>query len=313
MPNTEVSVVVPVYNSESCLEELARKLTDVLDRSGRSYEIILVNDGSHDSSWQKIAELSLKHDRLTGINLRKNFGQDNALMAGLNHSSGAAVIIMDDDLQHDPADIPALLAELDKGFDVCYARLDTKKQSWFKNFGSWVNDKAANVVLKKPAGVYLSPYKAITRPVVEEMTKYEGPYPYIDGLLFRVTRNITQVTVEHHGRHAGKGNYTLAKAILVWLKLATNFSVTPLRAATFVGFTCSGFGFLFAILFSVRRIVWGAPVGWASLIVTVLFLGGVQLISLGLIGEYVGRLFLHESKEPQFVVREVTSPPENDR
>lgn len=313
MPNTEVSVVVPVYNSESCLEELAKRLTDVLGRSGRSYEIILVNDGSHDGSWQKIAELSLKHDRLTGINLRKNFGQDNALMAGLNHSSGAAVIIMDDDLQHDPADIPDLLAELDKGFDVCYARFDTKKQSWFKNFGSWVNDKAADVVLKKPTGVYLSPYKAITRPVVQEMTKYEGPYPYIDGLLFRVTRNITQVTVEHHGRHAGKGNYTLAKAILVWLKLATNFSVTPLRAATFVGFTCSGFGFLFAILFSVRRIVWGAPVGWASLIVTVLFLGGVQLISLGLIGEYVGRLFLHESKEPQFVVREVTSPPENDR
>ena len=306
MSDLEISVVIPVYNSEDCLDELAKRLTDVLDNSGKTYEIVLVNDCSPDNSWAKITELCEIYDRVKGINLRRNFGQDSAIMAGLNYSSGESVIIMDDDLQHDPADIPSLLIGLEKGHDVCYARFNSKKQSWFKNFGSWFNDKAANIVIKKPKEVYLSPYKAIKREVVDEIVKYDGPYPYIDGLLFRVTRNITQVTVEHHERYAGEGNYNLIKSIRVWSRLATNFSVTPLRIANFLGFMSSGVGFILALFFIIRHFVDGkTPLGWASTIVTVLFLGGIQLVSIGIIGEYVGRLFLHHSKEPQFVVNEI--------
>lgn len=305
MSDIQVSVVIPVYNSEDCLDELARKLTSVLDNSGRNYEIILVNDCSPDNSWQKITELCHVYDKLKGISLRRNFGQDSALMAGLNCSSGKAVIIMDDDLQHDPADIPSLLEGLDKGYDVCYALFDSRKQSWFKNLGSWFNGKVANVILKKPKEIYLSPYKAMKRGVVDEIVKYDGPYPYVDGLLFRVTRKITQVTVQHHKRYAGKGNYNLVKSIRVWMRLATNFSVTPLRVASFLGFLCSGIGFALAIFFIIRRFVNGrAPLGWASLITVVLFLGGIQLVTVGIIGEYIGRLFLHHSKQPQFIVRE---------
>lgn len=305
MEACNISVVIPVYNSEECLDELARRLTNVLDGSGKSYEIILINDCSRDRSWQKIAELCEIYDKLKGINLRKNFGQDSAIMAGLNYSSGESVVIMDDDLQHDPADIPSLLGGLEKGYDVCYARFNSKKQSWFKNFGSWFNDKVGNVILKKPKGIYLSPYKAIKREVVDEIVKYDGPYPYVDGLLFRVTRNIAQVTVEHHQRYAGEGNYNLRKSIRVWLRLATNFSVTPLRIATFSGFMSSGIGFILALYFIYRKLTGSPPAGWASLVVVVLFLGGIQLVTTGIIGEYIGRLFLHHSKEPQFVVNDM--------
>ncbi len=299
-------MVIPVYNSEDCLDALVKRLTDVLSRLGKTYEIILVNDCSPDNSWQKITELCAVYDRLKGINLRRNFGQDSALMAGLSYSCGEAVIIMDDDLQHDPADIPFLLEGLDRGYDVCYALFDSKKQSWFKNLGSRFNGKIANAILKKPKEIYLSPYKTIRRGVVDEIVKYDGPYPYVDGLLFRVTRNITQVTVQHHERYAGKGNYNLIKSIRVWMRLATNFSVTPLRIASFLGFLSSGAGFILAIYFIARHFVNGrAPLGWASLITVVLFLGGIQLVTMGIVGEYIGRLFLHHSKQPQFIVREV--------
>jgi len=303
-----ITVVIPVYKSEDCLNELVKRLTSVLNGFAKTYEIVLVNDCSPDNSWSKIVELCKVYDRLKGINLRRNFGQDCAIMAGLNNSSGEYVIIMDDDLQHDPKDIPTLLDGLERGYDVCYAFFESKKQSWFKNLGSWFNGKVAEIVIKKPKEVYLSPYKAIRRGVIDEIIKYDGPYPYVDGLIFRVTRNITQVKAEHHERYAGHGNYNLVKSIRVWLRLATNFSVIPLRIATILGFVSSLFGFAFALYLIILHFVKkGGPLGWASLIVTVLFLGGVQLISIGVVGEYIGRLFLYNSKEPQFIVKYVIS------
>ncbi len=306
MSDIKVSVVIPVYNSEHCLDELVKRLTHVLGDLGKTYEIILVNDCSPDNSWLKLTELCGIYSMLKGINLRRNFGQDSAIMAGLNYSSGESIIIMDDDLQHNPADIPALLGGLEKGYDVCYALFNTKRQSWFKNLGSWFNGKVANVVIRKPKEIYLSPYKAIKRGVVEEIIKYDGPYPYVDGLLFRVTRSITQTIVQHHERYAGKGNYNLRKSIRVWMKLATNFSVIPLRIATFLGFVASGIGLTLAMVFIIQILLGASPPkGWASLIVSVLFLGGIQLMSMGILGEYVGRLFLHHSEQPQFVVKNI--------
>jgi len=306
MSDINISVVIPVYRSEDCLDELVKRLNDVLSDLDKTYEIILVNDCSPDGSWKKITELCKVYKCLKGINLRRNFGQDCAIMAGLNYSSGDKVVIMDDDLQHDPLDIPLLISELDKEYDVCYALFESKKQSLFKNFGSWFNGKVAEIVIKKPKAVYLSPYKAIKREVIDEITKYDGPYPYVDGLIFRVTRNITQVKVEHHERYSGQGNYNLLKSIRVWLRLATNFSVFPLRIATVLGFTASIIGFLLALYFILQHIINGqAPIGWASMIVTILFIGGVQLIAIGAIGEYVGRLFIYYNKEPQFVIKEI--------
>ncbi|HEV8613358.1 MAG TPA: glycosyltransferase family 2 protein [Gemmatimonadales bacterium] len=307
----QVSIVVPVYNSADCLGELVRRLEKELGGAGLHFEVVLVDDDSPDNSWRTIVDLSQRHEVLTGLRLRRNAGQDNAIMAGLRASRGEVVIVMDDDLQHDPADIPALYAAVrDGGYDVVYARFRSKRQALWKNFGSWLNDRLAVVVLGKPKEIYLSPFKAIRREVVEEVIKYEGPFSYVDGLLFTITSSIGQVEATHHPRFAGRGNYNLVKSIRVWLKLATNFSVVPLRVATLAGGIMSVMAFLAGAFFILQALfLERSPPGWPSLVVTVLFLGGVQLVGLGAVGEYVGRIYIAQNKRPQFTVRESCGHP----
>jgi polyisoprenyl-phosphate glycosyltransferase len=302
----ELSIIVPVYRSEECLPELARRVQTALSGHIRDYELILVNDASPDDSWQVIESLARTHRFVVGVNLRKNVGQDNAIMAGMHHASGDAVVVMDDDLQHDPADIPALCEALRGGFDVAYAAFDHKRQALWKNLGSWFNDRVAVVVLGKPKNVYLSPYKALRREVVAEIVKYDGPFTYVDGIIFNITSNITQVTATHHPRFAGRSNYSLLRSIRVWLKLATGFSVIPLRLATIIGGVISLLSFFAALFFVVQALVLDRiPEGYPSLIVTLFFLGGMQLMGLGAVGEYVGRIFLTQNKTPQFTVKGV--------
>jgi len=306
MKSETVSVVVPVYRSENCLDRLVEAISESFRASGREHEIVLVNDGSPDRSWDRIVDLAGRYATVRGVNLRRNFGQDNALMAGLRLAGGDVVVIMDDDLQHDPRDAEHLIGKVEEGFDVCYARFPVKHQTWWKNMGSWLNDRVANIVLGKPEEIYLSPYKAIHGDVVREIVKYDGPYPYVDGLLLRVTNNITQIDIEHHDRYAGKGNFNLVKSVSTWLKLATSFSLAPLRAATILGFGFACFGLLLATFFAVKQLIGrAAPLGWASTMVALLVLGGVQLGCIGLIGEYLGRVFLHLNRRPQYVVKNV--------
>ncbi len=302
----ELSIVVPVYRSAECLPELARRVRESLGDRFRSYELILVNDASPDNSWAVITSLISSQPFIVGLNLRKNVGQDNAIMAGLHHASGQAVVIMDDDLQHDPADIPALHQALADGSDIAYAAFDEKRQALWKNLGSWFNDRVARVVLGKPKDVYLSPYKAIRREVVDEIVKYDGPFTYVDGIIFNITSHITQVPARHHTRFAGRSNYNLLRSIRVWLKLATGFSVIPLRIATIIGGAISLLSFLMASFFIIQALVLDRiPEGYPSLIVTLFFLGGIQLMGLGAVGEYVGRIFLTQNRTPQFTVKTV--------
>jgi glycosyltransferase involved in cell wall biosynthesis len=302
----QLSIVVPVYRSAECLPELARRIGEEAARAFQSYELILVNDDSPDSSWEVIQRLASEHNFVTGVSLRKNAGQDNAIMAGLNLTTGKVVVIMDDDLQHDPSDIVALYKQIECGFDVAYARFEQKQQALWKNLGSWFNDRVAIWTLGKPKGIYMSPYKAIQREVVQEVTKYTGPYPYVDGLIFAVTSNITQVTVTHHTRFAGKSNYNLLRSIKVWLKLATGFSAFPLRMVALLGSAMSLFAFALAAFFALMTLVGSrGPEGWASAIVASLFIGGVQLIGIGAVGEYVGRIFVTQNARPQFTVRQI--------
>lgn len=305
-----LSVVVPVYNSADCLGELVRRLDSELSAHGHGVEIILVDDASTDDSWSIIRGLAASHEFLTGLQLRRNAGQDNAIMAGLRAAGGDVVVVMDDDLQHDPADIPRLCLELeDGGWDVVYARFGSKRQAAWKNAGSWLNDRLAVAVLGKPKDIYMSPFKALRKDVVDEIVKYDGPFSYVDGLIFTVTGNIGQVEAEHHQRHAGRSNYNLVKSIRVWLKLATNFSIVPLRVATIAGGVMSLVAFLLGVFFLVQALfLERAPEGWPSLIVTVLFLGGIQLVGLGAVGEYVGRIYITQNKRPQFTIREHCGP-----
>jgi undecaprenyl-phosphate 4-deoxy-4-formamido-L-arabinose transferase len=301
-----LSIVVPVYRSADCLPELVRRLQEALVPIGDSFEVILVDDASPDDTWSTIVGLASRHDFLSGVRLRRNTGQDNAIMAGLRAARGDIVVIMDDDLQHDPGDIPKLAAGMrEGGFDVVYARFGAKRQAVWKNLGSWLNDRVAVAVLGKPKHIYMSPFKAIRGDVVAEVVKYEGPYAYVDGLLFTVTSNIGQVEVTHHHRFAGRSNYNLIRSIRVWLKVVTSFSILPLRLATVAGGIMSLVAFVLAVFFVLQALfLERSPVGWPSLIVTVLFLGGLQLVGLGAVGEYIGRVYIAQNKRPQFTVRE---------
>ncbi|MBX6315220.1 MAG: glycosyltransferase family 2 protein, partial [Isosphaeraceae bacterium] len=232
----DLSIVVPVYRSADCLEPLINAVHAALGPLGISYEVILVNDGSPDRSWEVIAALCRAHAHIIGVDLRRNFGQDNAILTGLRLARGRRLAIMDDDLQHDPRDLPALLAQLDaEEADVVYADFRVKRQKAWKNLGSWFNGKVAEWVLDKPRGVYLSPYKVIRKEVADLICHYDGPHPYVDGLLLQVTSRLARVPVEHHPRLAGTGNYNLWRSLAVWARLATGFSVRPLRLVTWCG------------------------------------------------------------------------------
>ena len=308
MDELDLSVVVPVYRSELCLEALVKAIAAAL--SDRTYEVVLVNDYSPDGSWQVIESICESNPNVIGVDLRRNFGQDNAILTGLRIARGKYIAIMDDDLQHDPADLPALVNEIERGADVVYGDFRTKHQKLWKNLGSWFNGKVAEWVIDKPKDIYLSPYKLIRKEVAELICEYDGPAPYVDGLLFQVTSRMSHIPVEHHSRYAGASSYTFWKSVRVWGRLAFSFSVAPLRLVTWFGFTFAILGLLLAAAVISYRLLYPQDfsqnaVGWASLMVALLLVGGIQMIFFGILGEYAGRMFLRVSNKPQTAVRTI--------
>jgi undecaprenyl-phosphate 4-deoxy-4-formamido-L-arabinose transferase len=305
-PTPYLSFVIPVYGSEKVLPELVKRLDAVMQTMAATrsnYEVIFVCDCSPDRSWAVIEQLAATHPWVRGILLRMNAGQHNALMAGFAEARGQVVMTMDDDLQHSPSDIPVLLAELDSGRDVVYARFRNRQHASWKIWGSRLNDKVAGYLMNKPADLYLSPFRAMRAAIVRDILRYRGPYVYVDGLVLSMTRNIGTVEVEHHDRFAGDSGYSFKKSISLWLKMATNFSIVPLRLTSFAGLVLAGLGFLFAILLVIQKFTLDAmPIGWSSLIVTILIIGGMQLVALGMLGEYLGRVLLTLNSRPQFVI-----------
>ena len=299
----EISIVIPVYNSCECVHELSRQIKDAL--SGISYEQIMVNDCSKDSSWDEIKKESRTNPNILGINLRKNGGQDSAILAGLNHACGRWVVIMDDDLQHSPYDIPRLYEEAKKGFDVVYANFESKKQKLWKNIGSWFNGKISEFAIQKPRNIYLSPFKILNKGVVDEMVKFNNLFPYIDGLIFQVTRNIVQIDVEHHKRELGKSNYNLVKSIKVFMRMLFGFSTMPLNLASYTGFVSAFIGLILAVYYFVKFMLGLEKLtGWTSTIILILILGGLILVALGIIGKYLGQMYLTLNSQPKFIIKE---------
>lgn len=299
-----ISIVIPVYRGAQSIGPLVDRLEATVG-SRRKLELVLVNDGSPDDSEQVCRAIAQARPHVKFVNLSRNFGEHNAVMAGLNHATGGIAVIMDDDAQNPPEEVIGLVEQVERGFDVAWSRYQKKQHSWFRNFGSRLNDRVATVLLRKPKDLYLSSFKAINRFVIDQVTRYRGPYPYLDGLILRVTQNYTTVLCEHRGREAGKSGYTLRKLVSLWLNMFTSFSILPLRLTSLIGVVVALIGVVLAVAFLVERLV--NPElqrGWASLIVTLLVVSGIQLTALGMIGEYVGRLFLMDSGRPQFVVRD---------
>lgn len=303
----DLSIVVPVYNSERLLPELVRRIVGAMKAQRRvaTYEVILVNDGSRDASWQGIEQACEQHAEVRGVNLRTNAGQHNAIMAGLRAASGAVIVVMDDDLQHAPEDMEKLCAHVLSGHDLCYAAFRRPRHAWWKILGSSFRDLTARTLLGMPRGVRISSFKAMSADLAREIVRYDGPFPYVDGLALMATRDVVNVELEHHERPDGRGNYTLRESIFLWTKVAMNFSVLPLRLASWLGFAFAALGFMFAVFLIVQQLAFHRiPVpGWASLVVVILMVGGVQLLALGAIGEYLGRAYMHMTAKPQYVIK----------
>jgi glycosyltransferase involved in cell wall biosynthesis len=294
-----LSVVVPVYNSSDILVSLHQRLTTVLAALCDDYELVLVDDDSPDGSWRVLQRLADEDARVVAVRLRKNAGYDNALLAGLRQARHELVVIMDDDLQHAPEDIPALLGKLSAGYDVVYAHFGRKRQTAFKNLGSWLNGKLAEIVLAKPRGLYLSPFKILRREIVSEIVRYTGPYPYVDGFILRATSSITQVDV--HG---------LIRSMRILLNFMTTFSLLPLRIATIGGLVLSLLAAATGLALVVANLFFGFGLdatGWTSIMLVGIVLGAAQLMAIGIVGEYVGRAYLNLSARPQYVVGDVVS------
>ncbi len=302
------SIVIPCYKSSKTIRKVVEMTMQEMDRLGRrEYEFVLVDDCSPDDGETMAALMGLVRDYacVKVVELAKNAGQHNAVMAGLNEGSGEVFIAMDDDMQTHPSQLGKLLDEFDKGYDIVYGYYEHKEHSKFRNFGSYVNYMTVRILLKKPKDLKTSSFWVIRKFVRDYAVEYKSAYTHLQGLFLRTTRNISSVPIQHFKREVGTSNYTLKKLIKLWSNIL-GFSIVPLQMATYTGFFFSLIGILAAIGVIILKFVRPATyIGWPSMMATICFFSGLNLMFMGIIGEYVGRIFLGMSKNPQYVVRQV--------
>lgn len=308
-----VSFVIPCYRSEQTIGKVVEEINRTMTAMEQyRHEIILVNDASPDATFQVIRELCEQQKNVCGVNLARNFGQHAALMAGFGYAKGDIVVCLDDDGQTPADEVGKLLAEIEAGADVVYARYTHKQHSVFRNLGSKINEMMTRVMLGKPKELYISSYFAVKRFVAEEILRYENPFPYVIGLVLRATKNITNVDVVHRERMSGASGYTLGKLFGLWFNGFTAFSIKPLRIATVIGVISACCGFLYGIYTVIKKIINPTvPVGFSAMMAAMVFLGGVILLMLGIIGEYLGRIYISLNNSPQYVIRESIDEREN--
>ena len=307
----KVSFVIPCYRSAKTIASVVDEIrTTMAQRLAIDYEVIMVSDHSPDDVYSVIIELCRNDStHLHGIELARNFGQHAALLAGYARSSGDYVVSLDDDGQTPAAEVWSLIDSLEANdLDVVYASYQDKKHSLLRNLESWLNDRMACWLLDKPRDLKVTSFFVMRRFVLDEMLRYKQPFPYVIGLVLRATRNVANVPVSHRERLEGVSGYTFLKLLSLWLNGFTAFSVKPLRLASFVGTFCAFCGFLFGIWTIVNKLVFNpdAPMGYSSLMSVILFIGGVLMLILGLIGEYVGRIYICLNNSPQYVVSKET-------
>ncbi|MEW6348995.1 MAG: glycosyltransferase family 2 protein [Thermodesulfobacteriota bacterium] len=302
-----ISVVIPVYNSAVTIgrlvDDIARELSE------HDFQVVLVNDCSRDHSDEVCRGIYAKYrGKITYLKLARNFGEHNAVMAGLNYATGDYIVIMDDDFQNPPDEVLQLAREAERGsYDAVYSYYEKKEHSWFRNLGSAFNNWVANFMLDKPRDLYLSSFKCMNRFLVNEIVKYVGTSPYIDGLIFSCTSNVGRVKVRHDPRENGRSGYTFAKLIRLWSAMFVNFSILPLQLCLVLGLCMSVIAGVLAVAVVVERLITPdfPAIGWASLATMILLFSGVQLCMIGVLGEYVGNTLLNTNRLPQFVVGSV--------
>lgn len=302
----KVSYIIPCYRSMNTLEAVVAEIKEAMSKLEKyTYEIVLINDCSPDDTISTIRKLCQENDNIVGLDMAKNFGQHAALMAGFRHVTGDIVVCLDDDGQTPANEVDKLLAKIEEGYDVVYAKYEEKKHSTFRNLGSWMNKVMTEVLLGKPKELYVSSYFAARRYVIDEMAKYTNAFPYVIGLVLRTTNRICNVSVNHREREIGTSGYSIGKLLGLWINGFTAFSVKPLRIATFGGGMVALFGFLYTIYIVINKFINPAvPMGWSSTMALLLIIGGLILTMLGMIGEYIGRIYICLNNSPQYVIRE---------
>ena len=302
-----ISFVIPCYCSEKTIRSVVDEIRSEVVKHGDAYdyEIILVNDFSKDGTLEEIKKLSEEDNRIVALDFSKNFGQACAMMAGFHECRGEMIVSLDDDGQMPIESVFDLLNELKSGRDVVFGKYDEIRQKWYRNLGSWVNLKMAETLLGQPKEVRMTSFWAAQRYIIEKILEYDGAYPYIGGLILRITKNISSVPVKHRERQYGSSGYTFGKLIALWMNGFTAFSVLPLRIATFSGLICAFLGFAFGIVTIIRKLINpNMMLGYASIITILLFIGGMIMMMLGIIGEYVGRTYISINRAPQFLVKQ---------
>jgi len=301
-----ISVVIPVYKAEGCLHELYRRLIASLEIITEDFEIIMVEDSSGDRSWEIIEELSQQDARLQGIRFSRNFGQHAATICGIGKSTGAWIVTIDDDLEQNPEDIPALFAKAQEGYDLVYGVYEQRSHSLWRNITSRIARRCFNIAIPSLNYEYTS-FRIIRNTVAKALTSFDSPFPFIDGYLSWVTNNYSTVVVQHNKRQHGTSNYSLMKLIKHTINIFVTFSDLPLKIASWVGLASFLFGVLWLSLILLRKILGGVTVsGYASLMAGIIVFGGLQLLILGVFGEYLGRINFKTSRKPLFLISNET-------
>ena len=318
MMNKFISFVIPCYRSEHTIEIVVEEIDTLMQsHTDYRYEIVLVNDYSPDNVWEKIVNLAEKRENIKAVSFAKNFGQHAALMAGYRVAEGDIVVSLDDDGQTPVDETFVLIDKLNEGYDVVYARYHQLKESLWRRCGSWLSNKMSEVLIGKPKEILGSSFYAMKNFVAKEMVKYKNSYPFVGGLVFRSTKSIANVYVNHRDRLEGTSGYSFLKLFKLWMNGFTAFSVIPLRASSLIGVICAILGFIFGIVTIVRKLLYpGISIGWSSTVSIMLFMGGLIMLMLGMIGEYIGRIYISLNNSPQYVIKETvnletTNPKDN--
>jgi len=304
-----LSFVIPCYRSEHTITGVVQEIIATVEaRKEYSYEIILVSDHSPDNVFQVIKRLAKEYPYVKGIELTRNFGQHSGLMAGYRECTGEIVVSLDDDGQTPANELFTLVDELDKGYDVIYASYPTIQQNSFRVWGSQVNRFMMEKLLGKPNNLETTSYFACKDYIIAEIIRYQNAFPYISGLVLRATNRIGNVPVRHRERAEGTSGYNIKKLITLWMNGFTAFSVKPLRIATITGVICAAGGFVYGLYTVINKLINPAiPAGWSSTMSVLLFIGGIIMLTLGLIGEYIGRIYICINDSPQYVIRETVN------
>ncbi|MCK5221760.1 MAG: glycosyltransferase family 2 protein [Candidatus Aminicenantes bacterium] len=300
------SVVVPVFNSEKSLEELYSRLQDVFKKMRRTFEVIFVNDGSHDKSLNVLRKIKSENENVIVIDLFKNFGQQNALMCGFQYCKGEYVITIDDDLQNPPEEIGKLYDKIEEGYDAVFAAYKKKKDKLYKNIGSLFIRKVNQKIFKLKNSLRFSSFRIIKREIVEELNKIKTPYPYVSGMILSISMNLTNAEVKHSKRTFGKSNYSVRKLIKLSFNLLINYSTIPLKAISFLGLIVSFFSFVIGLSVLIRKLIVGSTrAGWTSTIVLISFFASIFFMISFIFGEYLGRMLGEIAKDKQYSIRKI--------